>query len=106
MSNVIHPTNEEFDDLLNDGVVLVDFYADRCGPCRMLAPAIEEIADKYDGKVKVAKIDVDGDGNSLAFEFGISSIPTVVIFKDGDELTREIGLMPTEHYTDILDSLI
>lgn len=106
MSNVLYPTNEEFNELLNDGILLVDFYADRCGPCRALAPAVEKIADQYDGKVNVAKVDVDGYGRSLAFEFGVSNIPTVIIFKDGDEYTREIGLMPLEHYTDILDSLI
>lgn len=106
MSNVLHPTNEEFKELLNDGVLLVDFYADRCGLCRTLAPAIEEIADCYDGKVNVVKIDVDGDGRALAFEYGVSNIPTVIIFKDGDEYTREIGAMQIKHYTDILDSII
>ena len=63
MSNVLHPVVTEFERLLNsDEILMADFYADRCGPCRMLAPIIEEIADEYDGKVTVVKIDVDGDG--------------------------------------------
>ena len=93
MSNVLHPVVTEFERLLNsDEILMADFYADRCGPCRMLAPIIEEIADEYDGKVTVVKIDVDGDGRELAYKFGISSIPTVMFFKDGSEYTREIGL--------------
>lgn len=107
MSNVLHPTVDEFEKLLkNDGILMADFYADRCGPCRMLAPTIEKIADNYDGKVNVVKIDVDGDGQELAYSLGISSIPTVIIFKDGAEFAREIGYMPMEHYTKILDDII
>lgn len=106
MSNVLHPTNDEFDELLDNGVLMVDFYADRCGPCRALAPTIEELADSYDGKANIAKIDVDGDGRELAFKFGVASIPTVIFFKDGNEYNREIGFMPKEHYTKILDEII
>lgn len=106
MSNVLHPTVDEFEKLLNEGILMADFYADRCGPCRMLAPIIEEIADNYDGKVNVAKIDVDGDGRELAYNLGVSSIPTVIFFKDGVEYAREVGYMPIENYTKILDDLI
>ena len=74
MSNVLHPVVTEFERLLNsDEILMADFYADRCGPCRMLAPIIEEIADEYDGKVTVVKIDVDGDGRELEYKFGIST---------------------------------
>ena len=94
MSNVLHPVVTEFERLLNsDEILMADFYADRCGPCRMLAPIIEEIADEY------------GDGRELAYKFGISSIPTVMFFKDGSEYTREIGYMPKEHYTAILEDM-
>lgn len=106
MSNVLHPTVDEFEKLLNEGILMADFYADRCGPCRMLAPIIEEIADNYDGKVNVAKIDVDGDGRELAYNLGISSIPTVIFFKDGAEYSREVGYMQMENYTEILDDLL
>lgn len=106
MSNVLHPTVDEFEKLLNEGILMADFYADRCVPCRMLAPIIEEIADNYDGKVNVAKIDVDGDGRELAYNFGISSIPTVIFFKDGAEYAREVGYMQMENYTEILDDLL
>lgn len=106
MSNVLHPTVNEFEKLLNDGILMADFYADRCGPCRMLAPIIEKIADNYDGKVNVAKIDVDGDGRELAYNLGISGVPTVIIFKDGAEYAREVGYMSMAHYIDILEDII
>lgn len=106
MCNVLHPTNDEFDELITNGLLLVDFYADRCAPCRALAPTVEELADEYDGKVSVAKIDVDGDGRELALEFGVTSIPTVIIFKDGDEINREIGLRPKEVYLQMLENSI
>lgn len=106
MSNVLHPTAEEFENLLNDGILMVDFYADRCGPCRMLAPTIEKIADDYDGKVSVAKIDVDGDYGELVYKLGIESIPTVIFFKNGAEYARQVGYMPIDYYTNILDNII
>ena len=101
-----HIENEnQFNQEISKGLTIVDFFATWCGPCRMLAPIIEEIADEYDGKVTVVKIDVDGDGRELAYKFGISSIPTVMFFKDGSEYTREIGYMPKEHYTAILEDM-
>lgn len=106
MSNVLHPKAEEFEKLLNDGILLADFYSERCMPCRMLAPIIETLADDYDGKVNVVKFNVDDDGRELAISLGIESIPTVIIFKDGLEYTREIGYMPLEHYTKILDNIL
>ncbi|MCQ4022653.1 MULTISPECIES: thioredoxin [unclassified Ruminococcus] len=102
---ILHPTNEEFKDLISSGVTLVDFYADWCGPCKMLSPFIEQIANNYDGKIKVAKINVD-ENSSLAASFGVASIPTVIIFKDGVNKAVEVGFKPIDSYTGIIDSLI
>ncbi|MFQ5869101.1 MAG: thioredoxin [Candidatus Zixiibacteriota bacterium] len=70
--------------------VLVDFWAEWCAPCKMIAPAVEELAKSYDGKMKFAKLDVDSN-NKTALQFGVMSIPTLIIFKDGQEKERIIG---------------
>ena len=97
-------TKENFEDeVLNSDIpVLVDFWATWCGPCRMLAPVIEEIAKEYEGKVKVGKVNVDEE-EALAIEFGISSIPTVLIFRDSEITDKIIGFRPKEDYTSLLD---
>ena len=70
--------------------VLVDFWAEWCAPCKMIAPAVEELAKSYDGKMKFAKLDVDNN-NKIALQYGVMSIPTLIIFKDGQEKERIIG---------------
>ena len=74
-------------------LAVVDFWADWCGPCKMLAPAVDQIAEAFDGKVLVGKVNVDEEPE-LARQFGIMSIPTVVFLKNGREVDRKIGLMP------------
>lgn len=85
-------TKENFrSEVLESGIpVLVDFYADWCGPCRMIAPYVAEIAKEYAGKVKVGKINVDEE-SELAINFGIDSIPAILIFKNGELSGRKIG---------------
>lgn len=88
---IVHPTAENFDALIRDNkLVLVDFFATWCGPCKMIAPFIEEVAEEYEGKAVVAKIDVD-EAQEIAAEYGISSIPTVILFKDGAPIHTEVG---------------
>lgn len=95
--NLIHLTTGDFDEKISTGKFLVDFWADWCGPCRMVAPVLEELSVEYEGSVTVAKVDVDSEG-TLASRFGVTGIPTVIIFKDGVEAQRFVGVQPKEIY--------
>lgn len=100
---ILHLTEGAFDQAVSQGVTLVDFWAGWCGPCKMLAPTIDQLAESYEGKATIAKIDVDAEPN-LARRFGVMSIPTVVILKDGAEVDRKVGLLPADAYTAALDA--
>lgn len=97
MAEPIAVTEAEFDaEVLQATVpVLVDFWAEWCGPCKMIAPVLKEIASEQDGKLKVVKVDVDGNMGT-ARKFGVSSIPTLIIFKDGKAVQRIVGYTPKE----------
>lgn len=81
--------------------VMVDFWAPWCGPCRMVSPVIEKLAEKYDGKLKVVKVNVD-ENQQLAMKFNIMSIPTIMLFKSGKQLEQAIGAAPSEFYERLL----
>lgn len=90
---VITKNNFESEVLKSNIPVLVDFWATWCGPCRMLAPIIEEIANENEGTLKVGKVDVD-EQSELAMKFGIMSIPTLILFKDGKPVAQSLGYKP------------
>lgn len=83
--------------LNSDSPVLVDFWAEWCGPCRMVSPIVEQLANSLEGKVKVSKINVD-QNPEIAAEYNIQSIPSLVLFKNGKEINRIVGLSPREKY--------
>ena len=96
--NIVYLTDETFktEVLEGAGVTVVDFWAPWCGPCRMIAPVLEELAVEYDGKLKVGKVNVD-EHQDAARQYGIASIPTLLLFKDGQLVDRAIGAMPKPH---------
>ena len=90
MAKVINSQEFQSEVLDGSGVVLVDFFATWCGPCKMLAPVLEELSTELEGKVKIYKVDVDENGD-LARKYGIMSVPTMIAFKDGKEVYKSVG---------------
>ena len=101
----INLTNQNFEEevLKSEIPVLIDFFATWCGPCKMIAPVIEEFAEKYEGKVKVGKVNVDEE-NELAMKYEIASIPTLVLFKDGKVANTKIGLCSKSEIESMINS--
>jgi thioredoxin 1 len=95
-------TDSNFDEEIKNGVTLVDFWAEWCGPCRRLAPAVDAIATEYDGRATVAKMNVDENPN-IPGRFMIRGIPTLLIFKNGQLADQIVGLVPKEEITKKLD---
>jgi thioredoxin 1 len=95
-------TDSNFDEEIKSGVTLVDFWAEWCGPCRRLAPAVDAIATEYDGRASVAKMNVDENPN-VPGRFMIRGIPTLLIFKNGQLADQIVGLVPKEEITKKLD---
>ncbi len=94
------------DEVLNsDTPVVVDFWAPWCGPCKMIAPIVEELASEYDGRVKVGKVNTD-ENQQISGQLGIMSIPTVMIFKNGEVVDRVIGAQPKDHFVGKIDAVL
>ena len=98
---IINGNESEFNNLVSNGIVLVDFYATWCGPCKMMAPIVEELATELDGKVKVGKINVD-ENSDIAVEYNVMSIPTLIVFKNGKEEKRLVGVRDKEELLRLL----
>lgn len=98
-------TSANFDELTKEGVCLVDFWAPWCGPCRMLGPVIEELAEEFDGKADVLKVNTDGE-QELATRFGIRSIPTVILMKNGKAVETMTGVQSKDDLTSKLQALL
>lgn len=84
---------QEFNELMKEGTVLVDFFATWCGPCKMLSPVLESVSEKLAGKVEIVKVDVD-QSPDLAMQFRVMSVPTMILFKDGKQVDAFSGYMP------------
>ena len=101
MKEIIIESETQFDEVIKDGVCLVDFYASWCGPCKMLAPFVEEIAEEYENKVKVCKVDVD-NVEALAYRYNVRSIPTLLYVKNGKLEATNVGF---QNKSDIISKL-
>ncbi len=105
MSNARELTSADFDATVKSGVTLVDFWAEWCGPCRMMAPVLDELANEYKDKVTVAKINVDNE-NDLAGRFNVMSIPTLLVFKDGEVQKRFVGVTSKSDLSEAFDACL
>ena len=101
--NIRKLTQENFSSEIASGVTLVDFYADWCGPCRMLAPVLDQVSQEVKGKASIAKLDID-QAQKVTGDLQISSVPTLILFKDGKELKRLIGLRDADYIRDFIFS--
>ena len=104
MAKTLEITDSNFNDVISKNkTVLVDFWAEWCGPCRVIGPVIEELANEYEGKAIIGKLDVDSNQES-SVKYGVRSIPTILTFKDGEIVDRQVGAVPKETLTNVIDS--
>ncbi len=102
---IVDVTDQNFSDEVKSGPVLVDFWAPWCGPCKMIAPVLEELDNEIGDKLKIAKLNVDNNPET-AGRFGVMSIPTLMVFKDGEMVSKMVGFQPKEQLREWLDSYL
>lgn len=100
---IINQTN--FNEKISEGVVLVDFFAVWCGPCKMVAPVLEKLAEQYEGRAKIYKVDVD-QSNALAAQFGVQAVPTMILFKDGQPVKTHVGFAGAPQIEELLNAYL
>ena len=105
MSKYIELTNENFEATVKEGISLVDFWAPWCGPCRMLAPVIEQLAEEFEGKANICKVNSDEQAD-LTAKYGVRSLPTMLFMKDGEIVDQMIGASPKQAIEDKINSLL
>ena len=105
MGKYIEVTRANFEDTTKDGVSMVDFWAPWCGPCRMIAPVIEELAADFEGKAKICKVNTDEE-QDLAVKFGVRSIPTILFMKNGEVVDTMVGASSKQAFADKINSLL
>ncbi len=105
MGKYIELTNENFEATVNEGVSLVDFWAPWCGPCRMIAPVIEELAGDFEGKANICKVNTD-EQQELATKFAVRSIPTILLMKDGEIVETMVGAASKAAFAEKLNALL
>ena len=105
MAKYIELTNENFDATVAEGVTMVDFWAPWCGPCRMIAPVVEELAEDFEGKAKITKVNTD-EQQEIAVKYGIRSIPTILFFKDGEMVDQMVGASGKDVFAGKINELL
>jgi thioredoxin 1 len=105
MGKYVELTSENFDSTVANGVTMVDFWAPWCGPCRMIAPIIDELAEEFEGKATIAKVNTD-EQQDIAVKFGIRSIPTILFFKDGEVVDQMVGAASKDVFAEKLNALL
>ena len=105
MAKYVELNNSNFEEAIKEGVTMVDFWAPWCGPCRMIAPVVEELAEDFEGKATIAKVNTDEE-QDIAVKYGIRSIPSILFFKDGEQVDQMVGAASKDAFADKINALL